>query len=69
VADAREVLEMMRDVAKSRIQMLEEGVTFHDGAKRAYYLQEYQQKLRDIEKLIRRMNIRVVPKTIGVTEQ
>jgi hypothetical protein len=60
MADAKEVLDMMRDVAKSRIQMLKEGATFHDGAKKAYYLREYEAKLRDIEQLSRRLNLRLV---------
>ncbi len=60
MADAKEVLVMMKDVAKSRIQMLKDGVTFHDAAKREYYLQEYEKKLQDIEQLIRRMNLRLV---------
>ena len=60
MADAREVLETMKKVAKIRIDMLKEGTTFHNSKKRAYYLQEYEEKLREIEELIRRMNIRLV---------
>jgi hypothetical protein len=60
MTDAKEVLVIMKDVAKSRIQMLKDGVTFHDAAKREYYLQEYEKKLRDIEQLIRRFNLRLV---------
>ena len=60
MADTKEVLVMMKDVAKTRIQMLKDGVTFHDAAKREYYLQEYEKKLRDIEQLIRRLNVRLV---------
>lgn len=60
MADTKEVLVMMKDVAKTRIQMLKDGVTFHDAAKREYYLREYERKLRDIEKLIRRLNLRLV---------
>lgn len=60
MADTKEVLTMMKDVAKSRIQMLRDGVTFHDAAKREYYLREYEGKLRDIEQLIRRLNMRLV---------
>jgi hypothetical protein len=60
MADAKEVLVMMKDVARTRIQMLKEGVTFHNDAKREYYLQEYEKKLRDIEQLIRRLNVRLV---------
>lgn len=60
MSDAREVLQMMRQVAKTRISMLKEGITFHDPARKAYYLQEYEEKLRNIEELIRKINIRLV---------
>jgi hypothetical protein len=60
MADAREVLETMKKVAKIRIEMLREGVTFHNKRKQAFYLKEYEEKLREIEDLIRRMNIRLV---------
>lgn len=60
MADAREVLETMKKVAKIRIDMLKEGTTFHNDGKRAYYLREYEAKLKEIEELIRRMNIRLV---------
>jgi len=65
MTDAKEVLVIMKDVAKSRIQMLKDGVTFHDAAKREYYLQEYERKLRDIEQLIRRFNLRLVYSSSG----
>jgi capsule polysaccharide export protein KpsE/RkpR len=60
MADAREVLETMKQVAKIRIEMLKEGTTFHSKAKQQYYLKEYEDKLREIEDLIRRINIRLV---------
>jgi capsule polysaccharide export protein KpsE/RkpR len=60
MADAREVLETMKSVAKMRIEMLREGTTFHSKSKQAFYLQEYEEKLREIEELLRRMNIRLV---------
>jgi hypothetical protein len=60
MADAREVLETMRKVARIRIDMLKEGVTFHSKVRQAYYLKEYEEKLREIERLLRRMNIRLV---------
>ncbi|HEX9023008.1 MAG TPA: hypothetical protein VF799_04125 [Geobacteraceae bacterium] len=60
MADAKEVLVIMKDVAKTRIQMLRDGVTFHDSTKREYYLHEYERKLQDIEQLIRRLNLRLV---------
>jgi hypothetical protein len=60
MADAREVLETMKKVAKIRIEMLKEGTTFHNKKKQAFYLNEYEAKLREIEELIRRINIRLV---------
>ena len=68
MADTREVLVMMKDVAKSRISMLRDGITFHDDAKREYYLNEYEKKLRDIEQLIRRLNLRLVYSRDGSQE-
>ncbi|HKZ16114.1 MAG TPA: hypothetical protein VJ161_01440 [Geobacteraceae bacterium] len=60
MSETREALEMMKAVAKSRIEMLEKGITFHDKGRRNYYLHEYRDKLRKIEEIIRRMNIRLV---------
>jgi uncharacterized protein (DUF488 family) len=60
MTDAREVLETMKKVAKIRIEMLKEGTTFHNKRKQAFYLKEYEEKLREIEELIRRMNIRLI---------
>jgi hypothetical protein len=65
MADSKEVLTMMKDVAKSRIEMLKNGITFHDAPKREYYLREYEKKLRDIEQLIRRLNMRLVYSNTG----
>jgi hypothetical protein len=60
MSDAREALEMMREVAKIRIDMLQNRVTFHDEQKRNFYLREYREKLKKIEEIMRRMNIRLV---------
>jgi hypothetical protein len=60
MADAREVLETMKKVAQVRIDMLKEGVTFHDQYKQEFYLREYEDKVKQIDDLIRRMNIRLV---------
>jgi len=60
MADAREVLEMMKQVALCRIALLKEGVTFYDETKRVKYLREYEGKVRDIEDLMRRLTIRLV---------
>jgi hypothetical protein len=56
----KESLVMMREMAKSRIQMLKEGVTFHTEEKKAFYLQEYQAKVRELDDQIRRLTLRVV---------
>ena len=68
MSDELEILEMMREVARSRIDLLKRGVTFHDGQSRVYYLHEYEEKLRRIEELIRRKNIRLVRSTRDVTD-
>ena len=60
MSDELEILEMMREVARTRIDLLKRGVTFHCGQSRAYYLREYEEKLRRIEELIRRNDIRLV---------
>ena len=64
MADTREALEMMREVARIRIDMLKRGVTFHDENKRKYYLGEYVDKLGKIERIIRRLNIRLVQRDV-----
>lgn len=51
---------MMRDMAKSRIQMLKEGVTFHDEERKARYLREYEAKVRELDHEIRKLTLRVV---------
>ncbi|ABB32205.1 hypothetical protein GeomeDRAFT_0487 [Geobacter metallireducens RCH3] len=60
MADARETLEMMREVARTRISMLRDGITFYDNERRSYYLRQYEEKLAQIEHLIRRISIRLV---------
>jgi len=60
MSDMKEALSMMRDMAKTRIQMLRDGVTFHDNAKKAYYLQEYESKVRELDQQIRRLSLRLV---------
>lgn len=67
MADAREVLEMMREVARTRISMLREGVTFYEPEQKSFYLREYEEKLRQIEQLIRRISIRLVEQPPGDT--
>jgi len=58
---------MMREVARTRISMLHEGVTFHETDRKNYYLEEYKEKLRQIEQLIRRTSIRLVEPPPGDT--
>ena len=51
---------MMREVARTRISMLRDGVTFYEDDRRSYYLREYEEKLAQIERLIRLICIRLV---------
>jgi hypothetical protein len=60
MSDMKESLAMMRDMARSRIQMLKDGVTFYDDTKRSFYLREYESKLREIDQQIRRLSLRLV---------
>gem|GEM_PF-1480555 len=60
MADMKEALEMMKDMALERIRMLKDGITLHDDFKRAYYLQEYEAKLSEINKFIRCLKFRVI---------
>ncbi|HBG04678.1 MAG: hypothetical protein A2075_20380 [Geobacteraceae bacterium GWC2_58_44] len=60
MSDMKESLIMMRDMAKSRIQMLKDGITFHDDAKKAFYLREYESKLRELDHQIRRLSLTLV---------
>ena len=60
MTNAREVLEIMRGVAKSRIEMLNDGITFYDDEKKNYYRSEYGKKLDDINRLIRRFSLQLV---------
>jgi hypothetical protein len=60
MSDEEETLEIMKEVAKARIALLKRGVTLHDEQNRIHYLHEYEEKLRKIEELIRRMRIRLV---------
>ncbi|BDV43087.1 hypothetical protein GURASL_20100 [Geotalea uraniireducens] len=60
MAEAKEVLEIMKEVAILRIAMLREGITFHDSERRNYFLQCYEQKLGEINRQIRRLNLRLV---------
>lgn len=55
-----EALEKMRDVAKIRIGMIKQGLTFHDPQRRIYYLHEYEEKLHSIEGILRRNAIHLV---------
>jgi len=60
VSDMKESLVMMRDMAKSRIQMLKEGVTYHSDDKASLYLAQYEAKVRELDQLIRRMSLSLV---------
>jgi hypothetical protein len=60
MSDMKESLTMMRDMAKERIQMLKDGVTLHNDEKKAYYLREYESKVRELDYEIRRLSLRLV---------
>ena len=61
MSDLKESLCQMREMAKSRIQLLKEGVTFHDDAKKAFYLHEYESKVKELDHQIRRLTLKLVP--------
>jgi len=60
VSDLKESLIAMRQMAKTRIRMLNEGITFHDAERKAYYLREYEAKIRELDQLIRRLSLNLV---------
>lgn len=59
-AHIKESLEIMRDMVASRIEMLQEGVTFYNDQKKAYYLQEYRTKLRELDQLILSLSLSLI---------
>jgi hypothetical protein len=60
VADMKESLSQMREMAQSRMQMLKEGVTLHNDEKKAFYLREYEAKVKELDHEIRRLTLRLV---------
>ena len=60
MTNAKEVLEIMRGVAKSRIEMLNDGTTFYNDEKKDYYRSEYGKKLDAINRLIRQFSMQLV---------
>lgn len=60
MSDMKDSLTMMRDMAKERIQMLKDGVTLHSEEKKAFYLREYESKVRELDYEIRRLSLRLV---------
>jgi hypothetical protein len=60
MSDMKDSLAIMRDMAKDRIEMLKQGVTFHDDKKKSFYLHEYESKLHELDCLIRRLSMRLV---------
>lgn len=60
MSDMKESLTMMRDMAKERIQMLKDGVTFYSEERKTYYLREYESKVRELDHEIRRLSLRLV---------
>ena len=64
MTDLKEALETMRDMVAARIRMLQEGVTFYDEEKKAFYLREYALKLRDLDRQI--LSLRLLTATAPV---
>ena len=60
MTDLKKSLETMREMVASRIQMLQEGITFYDEEKRAYYLREYQLKLRALDQQIFSLSLTMI---------
>lgn len=60
MSDMKEALIMMRQMAKERIDMLNNGVTLYDNERKEYYLKEYEAKVRDLDIEIRRLGLKVV---------
>jgi hypothetical protein len=63
--ELKKSLEKMRDMVAGRIEMLQEGITFYDDAKKAYYLQEYRCKLRDLDQQILSLSLTAKPEQCG----
>lgn len=60
LSDLRESLDMMREMTRSRIAMLRDGVTFHNEEKKVFYLREYEAKLKELDQEIRRLSLRLI---------
>lgn len=60
MSDLKDSLILMRDMAKSRIQMLKEGTTLYGNDRKDYYLREYESKVRELDHEIRRLTLRLV---------
>ncbi|HJV34050.1 MAG TPA: hypothetical protein VJ604_03210 [Geomonas sp.] len=60
MSDMKASLSQMREMAQSRIRMLKEGVTLHDDEKKAFYLREYEAKVKELDREIRRLSLRLV---------
>lgn len=60
MSDMKEALIMMRQMARERIEMLNNGVTLYDNERKEYYLKEYEAKVRDLDIEIRRLGLKVV---------
>jgi len=58
VSDLLSALESMRANVLSRIGMLQDGVTYYDERKRQYYLQEYRDKLIELDRLLLSLSLK-----------
>lgn len=60
MSEMREGLELMRELARTRIHMLEDGLSLYSEAKKCYYINEYRSKLHELDQLIRRYSVKAV---------
>jgi len=65
VEDLKIELEAIRNMARSRIQVLNEEADFYNEAQKAYYLQKYESKLRELDQLIDALTPEPVSKPHG----
>lgn len=54
--EMRESLEAIRDMARSRVKVLKEGGSCYSDKEKAGYLQQYETRLRELDRLIRELD-------------
>ena len=50
--DLKRKLEAIRDLARARVRMLNEGSCCYDEERKAFYLQEYDSKIAELDRLL-----------------